>query len=666
MIEAGLGTGGKGVLNIKLLDGFFAANENKTALKISNQKACGLLCYLALSKTGTETRERLAGLLWSEHGESQARASLRQCLRQLRTVFGYAGFEGLTSDRNNVSLAGDRLQIDILEIHDKLHCGSIHTDLKTRSGSPERLLYGYEHLDQSFTAWLHVTRRNWHDQFVDQLQEVMKSQIASDAKDAAEAMLMLDPTHEEAHRHLIRHYAKTQNVSTALNQYKILWDLLGDEFDMEPDAITQALIAEVKSGIFEDVPTDSVITSPLAKPTSAQSSRLPVIEIHPFKLGGPCEVEDYFIQGFRQELIACLVRFRDWVVIEAQPQEADTIKSSTADYKVETTYLTSNGKVLITVTLADAHTWRYIWSDRYTLSLDKWAQTQQQIAQRVAAALDVYLSRDGINRQVPKRDLSLEAYDLWLQGQNLLLDWRSSKETEAENLFKQVIDVMPSFAPAYSSLANIYNTRHIVTAGYFRQRDLEEEALRLARRAVELDPLDNRANLALAWSYAMAERFDQAAFHYELSHNLNQSNPGNLISCAQGWAFCDRKKEAIRLAEQALILNPSPAKFYWGFLVGIHFICEDYEGALTASHQSGDVIMDLPGWTAAAYAHVGKTAEAQLEAEKFVSFISKRWQGPDACNSEKICEWFLHSFPIKSAKTRKKLEKGLRLAGLPV
>src|SRR5688572_21287977 len=47
------------------------------------RKSRALLAYLLLDKRSND-RERLAGLLWSERGEAQARASLRQCLLELR------------------------------------------------------------------------------------------------------------------------------------------------------------------------------------------------------------------------------------------------------------------------------------------------------------------------------------------------------------------------------------------------------------------------------------------------------------------------------------------------------------------------------------------------------------------------------------------------------
>ncbi|MFD2430484.1 hypothetical protein ACFSUK_25205 [Sphingobium scionense] len=50
-----------------------------------SRKACALLAHLALEPDRRASRDRLVGLLWSDRGEVQARASLRQALTDLRT-----------------------------------------------------------------------------------------------------------------------------------------------------------------------------------------------------------------------------------------------------------------------------------------------------------------------------------------------------------------------------------------------------------------------------------------------------------------------------------------------------------------------------------------------------------------------------------------------------
>ena len=72
-------------------------------------KALALLAYLAL-QPGSHSREDLADLLWGESPEEEARASLRQALRQLRIGLG----DSIRCDRHQVALA-EPVRCDVLE-----------------------------------------------------------------------------------------------------------------------------------------------------------------------------------------------------------------------------------------------------------------------------------------------------------------------------------------------------------------------------------------------------------------------------------------------------------------------------------------------------------------------------------------------------------------------
>jgi DNA-binding SARP family transcriptional activator len=64
-------------------------------------KSLALLAFLAI-EPGQHSRERLAALLWGEHPDEAARASLRQALVQLRAAVG----DALTVTRTTVALSG--------------------------------------------------------------------------------------------------------------------------------------------------------------------------------------------------------------------------------------------------------------------------------------------------------------------------------------------------------------------------------------------------------------------------------------------------------------------------------------------------------------------------------------------------------------------------------
>lgn len=658
---------------IHLQDGFYVETAAQKPILLKNRKACAVLAYLALTPTGSETRERLAGLLWSDRSEEQARASLRQCVKQLKEALEAACPGLLCADRQSLRLVKDRVDVDLAVISQRIASRELDASFGGETLRPDQILYGFEALDEAFTAWLHVVREQWAMRLTDSLQAILRSPNTAPAvrRLAAESILKMDKSHEEAQRLLIAHYASEGNIGAALRQYNELWDLLDKDFDMEPAEETQRLIAEVKSGSFAAAQTPAATPAAAPTPAPTRTATLapysPVIGVQRFLRSDTNGDPGYALEGFRRELIARLVRFREWIIVEGDmvgPRGAHA-RLAPSDYQLEGLFFESNEKVRLVITLKETTTGRYIWSESFDLESKAWFAAYQEIVRRVALALNVYLSAEILSQRISEPKITDEAYDAWLRGHELIQRWEPDAELEAESIFRKIIAQTPDFAPAYSSLAQIYNTRHIVFPGIFRSAAHELEALSFARQAVAIDPLDTRAQLCLAWSNAMRGRFDQAEIYYNLAYELNQSNPATLISCAQGWAFCGHYPRAAETAAQAEDLNPMMPAYHWGYLVGIHFLCGNYEASVRAAGLAQDRISNLPGWSAAALAHLGRQQQAEKTAAYFLDFVRQRWRSKDPFSDEEIARWFLHSFPIKEAAARSRLQEGLRKAGLP-
>jgi len=76
------------MLRLTLSGRFSAAGADGIEFVIKSKKAKALLAYLALSPRMSRSREEIMALLWSDRGEAQARASLRQVLVGLRKDLG--------------------------------------------------------------------------------------------------------------------------------------------------------------------------------------------------------------------------------------------------------------------------------------------------------------------------------------------------------------------------------------------------------------------------------------------------------------------------------------------------------------------------------------------------------------------------------------------------
>lgn len=626
-------------------------------------KARALIGYLILNPYHHEIKTRLLALMWSNQDPGKALQEYRAVVRQVRTAFQSAGRNLFYADGDDVGLSPSRLQVDLLTLSDKLTEGAVPASLVEGEVSPELILSGVENVDQVFDAWLKVTRHRWRERLIELLETIF-SRTPDDRvqiKHAASAILALDPTHEPAAQALMKISVAEGKNAAALRIYQALADVLASEYGIEPSSDTKAAMLSIRSG---GEPLPNGRSEPRAE---APEGRLPVIEVRRFDETDQEDGKAHLLLGFRAETISCLIKFRDWVIIEEQLESPSGARGAGAviDYTLQAKFQSTAGHGVVNITLSDAVSGRYVWSELYSLSLEGWHGSSGMVARKVAAVLDIYLSAERVGRHAGWRDFSLLAYDQWLQGENLLTLWQPDAELEAEKLFRSAIEQMPQFAPAYSSLASIYNVRHLVVAGFKRDPALETEALKLAQKAVQLDPLETRAHLTLAWSYAMAGCYDQADIHYELAFELNPNNPKTLLSCAHGLACTGRAERALELTHLAMSLTPMIAPYQWAYVSGIRFICADYAGSVEAAIMGTGSLLDTLAWKAAALALSGDIDGAQKAGDAFLESARSQWIGKVPQKSD-IVDWFLDGLPIRSEETRGRLIKGLVDAGLPV
>jgi len=659
-----------------------AVRFNGRPVELRTQKAIAVLGYLALIETKQESRERLVGLFWSRSDEEKARASLRQAVRELHTAFEKVGYGGFVAKRLSIHLDAAELDVDVEHVVRFAETGSVHPLLLNTRRLDERVLEGMDDLDPSFRVWILAKRQTIRDRLMRNLDAgLVSNNLAIGVKsEIAAAIVNLDPTHEEACCHLMHTHAEQGDTAGALRIYNELWGLLERDYGMEPSPTTQALVADIKLGVFERPPGPNGFQSPSGSPDAPSGERAgitvrknPVVPtkmrliLKPFGMHGIDGDRVHLVQGFALHLAACLVRFREWTVIDRpNPAAPVQLSDSVPQYCIECTAYQAGIEINMVMVLRDEVTGAYVWSESFRLSLDNWFEAQQRIIRRIASALNVQLSAERLIRLTGEPDVSLEIYDRWLRGQSLHFKYDAESWQRAVTIFREAIRENPEFSPSYSSLVQMNNSEHLVHPGILPDPDKARTTLELAKTAVRLDPVDSRAHLCCGWSYVWASREAEAAPHMELACELNDNDPWTLLSVAHYYALCGSIEQARRLSEQSLALSPAPPDLGWAYHGTIRFVCGDYAGAIEAIDRAHGAIHILPAWRAAALFHLGQPAMAREEAQRFFNGIRSFWVGSSAPTDEAVTRWALRAHPISIRSRWETLRDGLGGAGLPV
>jgi tetratricopeptide (TPR) repeat protein len=289
-------------------------------------------------------------------------------------------------------------------------------------------------------------------------------------------------------------------------------------------------------------------------------------------------------------------------------------------YVLEGSLRKASNRVRITAQLIDSTNGAHIWADRFDGALDDIFELQDEVASRVAGAIEPKLRQSEIERAVRKPTESLDAYDLYLRALAQFWRWTPEGWREAIDLLRRALVIDPSYATAAGLFAwcrVVEQTRRLVSA---QERD---EGLRFARLAVEKGNEDPDALWMGGWGILMLAG-EHAAGMSAMERSLALNPNSALASCFFGWAQSYRHQsqraiEALERARRLSPLDPQPWVFYGG-LAHAHFAAgrwgEAIEWADRALHAQPRMTA-VVGVKAAACSHLGRVEEARACVSRY-------------------------------------------------
>jgi DNA-binding SARP family transcriptional activator len=618
---------------------------------LSSRKALAILTYLALQPGRSESRERVAALLWSDSGGEHGRAALRQTLRRLKQDLGPAE-ELIDADRSTLRLTAP-VSVDIVDAIAAAASGAPPALPPGEEPGLGRLFADLLDLDPDFNLWIAVQRERLSAQLVSALEGAIAAETRETQLLAlAEALARVDPTHEGACRAAMQAHVALGDTAQAMRTYERLWQVLDEELEVEPSEKTQSLYVAIKQGQARPALGGA--------PLPAQDLLAPIaIVVEPIHSDLP-RTFAYVAPILRDEMIAAISRFRDWLVVDGE-QGGPTPPTYRA-YFLRITLHGRDDSILVGMRLTDQADNHTVWADRRTATLEGMTRLHQTALRHLAVALNVHLSAPRLQTVRESASPMGRKYELWMQAQALLGEWRAEAEAKAEAILRDLIASTPNFAPALVALAQSINARPIIYPGERRRRERLEESLALTSRAVGLDPLDSRTHLCRSWSHAIAGSHSAALSHLDLALDLNENDPWTIISAALGFAFGGETERARDLVGQAQGFGMRHSRAAQGYIATAAYLIGDYATSVAAAEVAGDAIINLPAWQAASCIRLGDREGAASSMTKFLDLALPAWTGAPHPTPADAIDWFMGCFPIREDEARAGLHAALLAA----
>jgi TolB-like protein/class 3 adenylate cyclase len=376
-----------------------------------------------------------------------------------------------------------------------------------------------------------------------------------------------------------------KNIGRPVQAFNVRWEA-ADWKILAPSAAVPSPAATFQS-------TDAPLTLP----------EKPSLAVLPFQNMSGNPEQEYFADGMVEDIITALSRFKSLFVIARNSSFAYKGKSPDirqvgrelgVRYVLEGSVRKAGDRVRLTGQLIDATTGVHIWADRFESTLEDVFELQDRMTGSVVAAIEPKLRMAEIERALRKPTENLQAYDLMLRALPKLRQLARESLEEAIRLLRRAIAIDPEYAVAMVQLAAAQ--WHLLGQGWLDRSDPElTDMVQLARTALELDGDDSEVLAAVAFLIAFpGNDFSGGMALIEKAIGLNPNSANALRQAGSLHAYAGDTRAALDRQMQADRLNPLEGglSHRLGYALA-YFVAGEYESVI---EWTGTILRDRPNF----------------------------------------------------------------------
>jgi tetratricopeptide (TPR) repeat protein len=361
-----------------------------------------------------------------------------------------------------------------------------------------------------------------------------------------------------------------------------------------------------------------------------------------------------------------------------------------ATYLLESTVRAEGERLRITCRLVTVKDQSQKWSATFDSEPNSVLVLQRELSTVIAQQIRLHLLPERISRLAYRQTENADAYDLYLRGRYYWNQLTPVTTKRALDCYSQATKLDPTYALAWSGLADAYSSSAITSDAPPKQmlplaQEAATQAVRYAAKLSESQVSRGFYNLFLTWKWSVAEEAFRSAVELDgnnpLAHRMHGVVLSHMARHKEAMASMRRAREldplyvmhhalstlvafhagdlekAVEFGKQAIVVDPD-------FWIGYHMISQVYEQlgkydlALEASKQAGKLghgnskTFGLRGYI---LAKMGKANEAREVLETLQSISKERYVPPYAMalihaglnEPEKTFEWLDRALEVR-------------------
>jgi TolB-like protein/Tfp pilus assembly protein PilF len=302
------------------------------------------------------------------------------------------------------------------------------------------------------------------------------------------------------------------------------------------------------------------------------------------------EEQEYFCEGFTEDLLSMLSRYNKLVVVSSHASFAYKEKNKNfkeigkelgVKYIIHGSVRKLGPKMRINAQVLSTESDATVWTDNFDLSVDEVFDVQDEIAEQIVSTIVGRVEADVLSSLKAKRPENMGAYELVLKGLEYAKKGNVIKENteNAVKLFEQAIDADPSYARAHAwracSLSNLADWEKDPDPSLFKN------AMESAHLALELDPNDPEAHRIMgAIKIFMEKDYELGKFHFEKARELCPSDVYLISRYALMLIYIGDSEKALSELKRAMRLDPFSHDVLFSQEGMCYYWLEDYKKAV--------------------------------------------------------------------------------------
>ncbi len=289
----------------------------------------------------------------------------------------------------------------------------------------------------------------------------------------------------------------------------------------------------------------------------------PSIAVLPFANMSGDREQDYFADGFSEDLITELARFKALFVVSRNASFA--YRGRDVDLRqvgrelgvahcLEGSVRKMGGRVRITAQLIDAASGEHLWADRSDCKLEEIFDVQDELASHIVATIADLVEANASAAARRKRPTDLDAYDCLLHGleHHRLGGVTREYADKAVEWFDRAIEKDPGYGRAHA-------WRACAMAGqgeWADNMDWWDDCIASAERGLELDGNEGEVHRIMGAIHLVNRNFDKADYHFQRGIELNPNHAYIIAKTASLYNYLGNGEKSLELLARAQRLDP--------------------------------------------------------------------------------------------------------------